>query len=335
MQSPMCARLTAGLLLVSALVTPTFAANAGSDDFAISAQTVAQSSILGRLADGTQSEAVSAMAGGTWYESIYGENHDFVSADHMTLNLPASESTVAPAPAAKVYAKIDSPYLNVRAGADDTYEKVDSILYGHVVEVLGEENGWYKVKDGYISAKYTVPATVVDFNAPPPEPPAPKEEPVKEEAVKEKPAKKKSPAKKQPSKKNPSKGSASVSSAVSGSEVVAYAKTLLGSPYVYGGKSPSGFDCSGFTSYVYGHFGISLNRSSGGQTANGAPVSRSELKAGDLLFFSEGGRISHVGIYVGGNKMIHASTSRTGVIISSLSEPFYANTYTCARRVIK
>lgn len=104
-----------------------------------------------------------------------------------------------------------------------------------------------------------------------------------------------------------------------GSEIVAYAKSFLGTPYVHGGSSPKGFDCSGFTQYVYAHFGGSLPRTSAGQYGTGDYVEKSQLKPGDLVFFTSSSRISHVGIYVGGGSFIHSPQSGEDVKISSFS----------------
>ena len=123
----------------------------------------------------------------------------------------------------------------------------------------------------------------------------------------------------------------SSSSSTSGSNVVAYAKKFLGNPYVWGGTSlTNGCDCSGFVMSVYSHFGYSLPHSSSALAEVGTAVSKSDLQVGDIVCFT-----GHVGIYIGGNKMIHASTPKTGIIISSLSERYYASKYKCARRVIK
>ena len=123
----------------------------------------------------------------------------------------------------------------------------------------------------------------------------------------------------------------SSSSSTSGSNVVAYAKKFLGNPYVWGGTSlTNGCDCSGFVMSVYSHFGYSLPHSSSALAEVGTAVSKSDLQVGDIVCFT-----GHVGIYIGENKMIHASTPKTGIIISSLSERYYASKYKCARRVIK
>lgn len=123
---------------------------------------------------------------------------------------------------------------------------------------------------------------------------------------------------------------------VTGADIVAYAKNYLGSKYVSGGSSPSkGFDCSGFTSYVYKHFGISISRTSSGQSGNGKTVAKSDMKAGDIICFSNSSgskKIGHVGIYVGGGKFIHAANSRKGVIISNVSGDGYY--FVVAKRII-
>ena len=124
-----------------------------------------------------------------------------------------------------------------------------------------------------------------------------------------------------------------------GEEIVSYAKQFLGTPYVWAGTDlNSGVDCSGFVYSVMKNFGVSLNRSSASMTANGVPVEKSELAAGDLVFFDSdrNGGISHVGIYIGDNQYIHSSSgASSGVIISNLTDSYSASTYVTARRVLK
>ncbi len=126
-----------------------------------------------------------------------------------------------------------------------------------------------------------------------------------------------------------------VSSTASGSSIVDTAMKHLGTRYVYGGASPSGFDCSGFTMYVYSQHGYSLPHTATGQWQSGIGsrvYSIGELQSGDLVFFNDPSRnagkaCSHAGIYIGGGQFIHSSSSRSnGVIISDLTSGYY-NTY--------
>lgn len=108
----------------------------------------------------------------------------------------------------------------------------------------------------------------------------------------------------------------------------------LGTTYKTGGTSTNGFDCSGFTKYVFKNLGIALPRTSKSQFQSGTSVSRNQMRPGDLVFFNTtGGGVSHVGIFVGNGKFAQSSTSR-GVIISSLNEKYWAKRYIGAKRVM-
>lgn len=122
----------------------------------------------------------------------------------------------------------------------------------------------------------------------------------------------------------------STSTSQSGNSVVSYAKQFLGCKYVYGGTTPSGFDCSGFTKYVYKHFEINLNRTAAAQYSNGQLVT--SLQAGDLVMFGKSG-INHVGIYIGGNTFIHSANPSQGVRTDSMSTGYYKTNYVGARRI--
>lgn len=114
-------------------------------------------------------------------------------------------------------------------------------------------------------------------------------------------------------------------------------KTALanrGARYRYGGTSRSGFDCSGFTRYIYAKYGVALPHSSRAQYSHGKPVSRNELEKGDLVFFRTTRQgISHVGIYIGDGKFVHASNRSRGVVVDSLGSAYYSTRYVGARRV--
>jgi cell wall-associated NlpC family hydrolase len=119
------------------------------------------------------------------------------------------------------------------------------------------------------------------------------------------------------------------SSQAFGRRVVGYAKKFIGVPYVWGGTSPRGFDCSGFVRYVYAHFGVSLPHSSYAQFGDGHRVRRGSLRPGDLVFFDA---VGHVGIYIGNGRFIHAPHSGTRVTIQPLGG-WYSARFSGARRL--
>ena len=128
------------------------------------------------------------------------------------------------------------------------------------------------------------------------------------------------------------RGFGEISASTRGGQVARYALNFVGYPYVWGAEGPRAFDCSGFSQYVYRHFGVSLSRTASSQYyGNGHSVSRSNLAPGDLVFFYSG--ISHVGIYIGGGKFVHASNSQTGVKVSSLYEGHYSSSFRGAKRI--
>ena len=124
-----------------------------------------------------------------------------------------------------------------------------------------------------------------------------------------------------------------------GAEVVSFGKQFIGTPYVWGGTNlRTGVDCSGFVYSVYKNFGITLNRSSASMASNGVEVSKSNLQAGDLVFFNSGGnsKISHVGIYCGDGTYVHSTDGKAyGVTVTNLNSGYSANTYVTARRVLR
>lgn len=123
-------------------------------------------------------------------------------------------------------------------------------------------------------------------------------------------------------------------SAFADSKLTSTIKPVMGVSYKMGGTTTKGFDCSGFTSYVFKKLGVTLPRVSSAQYKVGTSVSKSSLKAGDLVFFNTTGRgVSHVGIYVGNGKFAHSSSSK-GVTITSLNSSYFAKRYVGAKRVM-
>ncbi|MHB8828041.1 MAG: NlpC/P60 family protein [Syntrophales bacterium] len=115
--------------------------------------------------------------------------------------------------------------------------------------------------------------------------------------------------------------------------LVKVALAFLGAPYRLGGSSVKGIDCSGYVKKIYALFGINLPRTAAEQSHVGVEVAKSSLTEGDLIFFNTNNRISHVGIYIGGNKFIHAASRNKGVRIDNLDSSYYKNHYKRAVRL--
>jgi len=118
-------------------------------------------------------------------------------------------------------------------------------------------------------------------------------------------------------------------------EILRYAESLLGVPYRWSGNTPTGFDCSGYVRHVFGKFGINLPHSSYAQFTCGTPVAREALRPGDLVFFSTyGPGATHVGIYCGSGRFLHASSAAGSVRWQSLDDAYYKARYIGARRIV-
>ena len=215
---------------------------------------------------------------------------------------------------------ISSETVNLRAEASQTANVITQLSINTKVMVLSEENGWCYVDvdgtKGYIAEtllsdtkQETSRSSMNDRTS---ETTTSTEDTAENTSVS-------------------TTNTSSTTSTSSGSAVVEYAKQFLGSKYVYGGTTPSGFDCSGFTQYVYKHFGISINRTAAAQYSNGTSVT--DLQAGDLVMFGKSG-INHVGIYMGGGKFIHAANANRGVTTDTLLSGYYKTNYVGARRVL-
>lgn len=213
---------------------------------------------------------------------------------------------------------INTETANLRKTASTASEVVTTLSLNSAVNVISEENGWSKVKvgdkEGYISSsllsdkRQETSRSMTKFRE-------------KEKTDEE-------------SNKTENTNTSNVASSGNGSSVVATANQYIGSRYVYGGTTPSGFDCSGFTSYVYKKYGVSLSRTAAGQYSNGVSVSKGELQPGDLVMFGKSG-INHVGIYIGGGKMVHAANPSRGVTTDTINSGYYGTNYVGARRILQ
>lgn len=216
------------------------------------------------------------------------------------------EQTTQPAVSKAAYISSNAS-AHFRSGPSTSSQSLGKLPKNTKITITGEENGWYKVsyngKEGYISKSLVTEG----------EPPATTSSRSQEEP----------------------RSATTTTAQASSNNVVQVAESYEGSRYVSGGSSPSGFDCSGFTQYVYGKCGITLSRTSYTQATQGTAVGKSELQPGDLLLFHYYGSssIGHVGIYVGNGKFIHAANSNRGVVYDSIESGYYADNYAGARRL--
>ena len=213
---------------------------------------------------------------------------------------------------------VNAATVNVRKEPNTSSEIVTNATMNTEVVVQSEEGGWSKVtvngKDGYIATNLLSST---------------------KQTTSRSSTTRRSTTSTQASTQtqNTTASTTTSSSSGTGAAVVAKAKSYIGYKYVYGGSSPStGFDCSGFTSYIYKQFGVSLNRTAAGQYSNGTAVSRSNLQPGDLVMFGKSG-INHVGIYIGGGMIVHAENKTTGVTTDTINSGYYNKNYVGARRI--
>ena len=205
---------------------------------------------------------------------------------------------------------VNTSSINLRSKPSTDSEVLTSLIKDTDVKVIGEDGDWYKVTYGKYTG-YIRKDLLSDTSSVTSRGGVEREETVEEV-------------------------SATTSNGI-GDEIVAYAKQYLGCPYVYGGSGSSSFDCSGFTMYVYKHFGYSLSHSATAQSYLGSYVSKENLQPGDLVFFLDYETmdgIGHVGIYIGDGQFIHASSgSGYCVKISDLTTGSYLRRYSTARRL--
>ena len=232
---------------------------------------------------------------GDWFRVNYNLQTGYMYADY--LNVREKENVELGV------GSVDASLVNLRSGPSTATTALAQLAAGEKVSIFGFNCGWYKVRcnsfAGYLRSDLV--------------------------ALTEKPY------------ENFGVTSGSTGTAdfgrTTGRQLADYAKQFVGYPYVYGGSSPSGFDCSGFMQYVFAQFGYTINRTATAQLNDGVSVSCDEMQPGDIVYFGYGSTATHVGMYIGDGQFVHAQNSATGVVVSSLSESYYASRYLCAHRI--
>lgn len=226
----------------------------------------------------------------------------------------------------KKVAKVQTETLRVRKKASTDSKIVTLVSEDDKLKVKKQTDDWAKVKvdgqTGYVSKDYA--KVTYSFG----KAKSMKQIQAEQEA---KEAKKRA----EEAARSKSVSTTSSGSSATGSRIASYAQQFVGNPYRYGGNSlTNGIDCSGFTQQIMAKFGYSISRTSSSQSGDGRAVSTSNLRAGDLVFYGDGGSIDHVALYIGGGQVVHASNSapypRGGIKISNVNY----RTPICARRII-
>ena len=257
--------------------------------------------VIKTLSKGTEVTVVSSSNG--WSKVNVGGVSGYVSSDYLSSTKPSTGSSSSNESTSNTTSTMyTTDRLNLRKGAGTSYSVITTLDKGVAVTVHSSSNGWSKVSvngmTGYVSSSYL-------------------------------------------SSTKPSNSSSSTDSSTSSKvdKVLNFASQQLGKPYVWGAQGPNSFDCSGLTYYVYKNAaGITLPRTSVEQSKYGTTVSKSNLKAGDLIFFDTSGPndggVSHVGIYVGNGQMIHASSSQKKIVKVSVETSYWNNAFVRAKRVL-
>ena len=268
-------------------------------------------------ADSGECVVVLGLADG-WYHVNYNLQDGYMSADYLTV------STVENAELG--YGIVTGDSVNLRSGPSTGHSKVGTVSSGEKCYIIGLNRGWYKVlSDGtacYIRSDFLKLSEIPYENRASTNTPQYFRQ---GKAIGTVPASGQTNA-----VQSGSNGSAT------GAQILAKATEYLGTPYVYGGASPSGFDCSGFVYYVYGTFGISVGRTPAEQYSAGTVVDKASLQPGDIVLFAGTGSssISHTGIYAGNGQFIHSPNSRSTVSYSDLTSGYWSEHFYCGVRVV-
>ena len=326
------------------------------------------SSVLGSVNSG-KTLPVTGVSG-DWYKVTYNGSAAYVNKAYMTLSSGGSSASSPAETALSGSGVINGSYVRMRSGPSTSYSILGSYNQGTSMTVTGASGDWYKVSyngaEGYVYKTYLTLSSGDDFTV--------TDQTATEAVVTGAVHMRTGPDTSYTSMRvlgagakvtitgssgkwyrisyNGAEGycfntylstnvassvTSSASASSAGEALVNEAKKYLGVRYVYGGTSPSGFDCSGFVYYVYKQCGYSITRTATAQNSDGSYVSRSELQPGDIIIFYNSAKsaIGHAGIYIGDGQFIHASSGSGKVVITSLSASYYDTHYYSARRVVK
>lgn len=295
------------------------------------------SEILGKLYDNSAARIITEKDG--WYQITSGSVKGYIKDDFLVTGNEAVKLTKT---LGRKMATVTTTTLKVRDKASLDAAVLTLIPEGDEFRIVKEQEGWIKValgdnQFGYVSADYV--KIQMEF-----------EEAVSIQEEKERLQEEdeaasqsvseghhstssvRSSSKDESSDSGNNQSDSSGSSSLSlGSRIASYAVQFVGNPYVWGGTSlTNGADCSGFTQSVFAHFGIGISRTSRTQAGGGPRISMDNLRPGDLIFYTNGGTINHVAIYIGGGKVISASSPSTGIRITNYNyrQPYKAVRYT-------
>lgn len=260
---------------------------------------------------------------GDWYKAEYNDTTGWIHADYIEVKDKSIGTGV-----------VTGSVVNVRSEPSTESEVLAKFEKGVKLEIYERSGKWYRIKledgsYGWMHSDYLVIRQETASRGS-----------VKRQSTSDQADKAEAASAENAETESAESSAAKDSNSELRQKIVEYAKTLIGIKYKYGGSTPKGFDCSGFVKYVYNHFGIDIARTSAEQSTGGKAVKKADLQPGDLVFFDtiEDGKlndISHVGIYIGDGKFIHASTyQKKAITIESLSSAYYSKRYMKARDYI-
>ena len=254
-------------------------------------------SVIASLSKGSKVTITSTK--GDWHKiKMSNGKTGWVSADYIKISSSNSSSSSSSSVNNKI-GTVNTSSLNVRKGAGTNYSVIATVKSGQKVGILSSKNGWYNVLLSNGKKGWVSSKYIKVSNG------------------------------------DPNSVLQDNTDTNKAAKIVALAKKQLGKPYEWGAEGPNSFDCSGLTYYVYKQHGITLPRSSKAQSQKGKTISKSNLQAGDLVFFNTNGSgVSHVGIYIGNGNMIHSTKPGDVVKTTSINSSYYKNKFVTAKRYL-